>query len=363
MRILNRYLLTQVCALSFIMTVIFAAAIWLTQSLRFIDLLIARGLSLWSFLKLSSLLLPSLISTILPIGFLIALFFIFAKLYQDGELIVLKALGLSNWQIIRPILILASLFVGLLYTMHFYIQPVANKSFKDLRETIRNNLTGEWIQPGIFTTLQGVTFYTKEKTHRGEMRGIFAYDSRDKKRPATIMAEVGQILETVNGLRFVLFRGSRQSVDAKSGKPTILNFEQYSVEIESQKFLAPRPRKANELLIDELFNPNADLSEKEAKQRLIEIHERFLLPLSVFPFALLVGLTFLYGDYNRRGRTQRILLGGGLCLLLEVMPVSLLNIASKPVFLGSAYGLMAITLLVAALLLFRTRPNLLRSKL
>jgi lipopolysaccharide export system permease protein len=363
MRILNRYILTQTFALSLIMTMIFAAAVWLTQSLRFIDLLIARGLSLWSFLKLSSFLLPSLISAILPIGFLIALFFLFAKLYQDGELIVLRALGLSNWQIIRPIMGLALLFVGLLYTMHFYIQPLANKSFKDLRETIRNNLTGEWIQPGTFTILQGVTFYTKEKTHRGEMRGIFAYDARDKKHPTTIMAEVGQILETTNGLRFVLFRGSRQSIDAKNGKPTILHFDQYSVEIESQKFLAPRHRKANELLIDELFNSDADLPEKEAKQRLIEIHERLLLPLSVFPFALLAGLTFLYGDYNRRGRTKRMILGGGLCFLLEIMLVSFLNIASKPIFLGGAYGLMALTLLVTAILLFRTVCNPVRPKL
>ena len=41
--------------------------IWLVQSLRFVDLVVNHGLSLWVFLKLTGLLIPSFISVILPL--------------------------------------------------------------------------------------------------------------------------------------------------------------------------------------------------------------------------------------------------------------------------------------------------------
>lgn len=344
---LGRYIFAQTFLLTLFITAILSLAVWLTQSLRFIDYVMTKGLSFFMFFKLSSFLLPSLISTILPIAFLIAALFVLSKLYSDSELIVMRALGLSNLQIMRSPLIAATIFLSILYTINLYIQPLATSSFKDLREDIRHNLTGQWLQPGTFTAIEGITFYTKHKTRKGDMKGIFVYDARNAKNITAITAEVGQILETPKGLRFILYRGSRQSVDQKTGKPSILNFDQYSVDVESPHESGPRHKKANELSMAELFNPDGDLSEKDKKLIRVEVHERILLPFMVFPFVLLAGLAFLLGDYNRRGRSKRIFMAVFSCLILEVIVFSVLNISDKyPSLIKGAYGLVSLVILI-----------------
>src|SRR5262249_5235955 len=141
------------------LTLTLTGAVWLTQSLRYIDFVIARGLSLLTFLKLVSFLLPNLFATILPISLLIATLFVFSKLYSDNELIVLRSLGISDRQLITPPLVMA-LFVSLtLYGMNLYVHPLSTQHYKELKSEIRNSLTKMMIQPGEFSTFKHLTFF------------------------------------------------------------------------------------------------------------------------------------------------------------------------------------------------------------
>jgi lipopolysaccharide export system permease protein len=56
---IDRYMLRQLALGLLAVTCGLAALVWLTQSLRFIELVLDRGLSLAVFVKLTSLLLPA----------------------------------------------------------------------------------------------------------------------------------------------------------------------------------------------------------------------------------------------------------------------------------------------------------------
>jgi lipopolysaccharide export system permease protein len=341
MKRLTRYIFSQTFLMTLVLSGIFLVAVWLTQSLRFIDYVMSRGLPMALFFKLSGYLLPGLLSTILPITFLIAVLFIFSKLYADSELVVVRALGLSNLQIMIGPLLTACLSLSLLYSLNLYVQPNATKNFKDLKNEIRNNLTGRWIQPGTFNDFNHVTFYVKAKTTSGAMQGVFLYDARNPENPVTITAQLGQIIETAQGLRLLLFNGSRQGIERHTHKPTILNFDQYSLDVENAAPQNTRHRKANEMSMAELFQPDPDISERELNQRRIEAHERILLPLTVVPFALFAGLAFLLGDYSRRGRSKRVIQASLGCVGLEVTLLAFLNLSDKlPFFLPLSYALL-----------------------
>ena len=72
---LDRYVFRQLAVALIAVTVGLAALIWLTQSLRFIELVLDRGLSFAVFLELTGLLLPSFFAVILPITtFVVTLF-------------------------------------------------------------------------------------------------------------------------------------------------------------------------------------------------------------------------------------------------------------------------------------------------
>ena len=57
-------------------TAALSAAVWLAQSLRLVDLIVNRGLSIDVFLYLALLILPRFLDIVLPIGVFIAVLYV-----------------------------------------------------------------------------------------------------------------------------------------------------------------------------------------------------------------------------------------------------------------------------------------------
>ena len=78
-------------------TVVVAAAltciVWLTQSLRFVEMIVNTGLSVTTFITFTLLLLPSFLSLIGPIAVFAAVMFTYTKMLNDSEIVILRATG------------------------------------------------------------------------------------------------------------------------------------------------------------------------------------------------------------------------------------------------------------------------------
>ena len=90
-----RYILWQLLGPTVFVTVTLTGVIWLTQSLRFLDLIINRGLSAGDFFYLTLLLLPKILVLLLPISLFSATVYIYHRLKTDSEIVVMRAVGLS----------------------------------------------------------------------------------------------------------------------------------------------------------------------------------------------------------------------------------------------------------------------------
>src|SRR5712672_4145932 len=106
---LNRYILRQCFGVMLFVTAALSAAIWLAQSLRLVDLIVNRGLSVDIFLYLALLILPRFLDIVLPIGAFIAVLFTFNRLTSESELVAMRSVGLSHLALARPVLILAGI--------------------------------------------------------------------------------------------------------------------------------------------------------------------------------------------------------------------------------------------------------------
>ena len=93
---IDRYMFRQLAVALLAVSVGLAALVWLTQSLRFIELVLDRGLSFLVFLELTGLLLPSFFAVILPITTFVVMLFTYVRLATDRELVVMRAAGLSQ---------------------------------------------------------------------------------------------------------------------------------------------------------------------------------------------------------------------------------------------------------------------------
>ena len=88
-----------------LLTLLLTSVIWLTQSLRLLDLVINRGQSAPTFVYLTLLILPSLLVIILPIAFFSGtLCSPCTKLNGDSELVVMASAGYQPRQLAVPVL-------------------------------------------------------------------------------------------------------------------------------------------------------------------------------------------------------------------------------------------------------------------
>ena len=185
----HRYILRQLALPVLFITIGLTAIIWLTQSLRFIDLIVNKGLSLSSFIHLSMLLLPSFMGVILPIALFCAILFIYNRLAIDSELVSLRASGTSQWSLARPAILLAGIVMILVYSINMYFTPLSYRSFKDRQTVIRSDFSSVLLQEGVFTTLvNDVTVYVRARNSDAQLRGILVHDERITDQPVTMMA-------------------------------------------------------------------------------------------------------------------------------------------------------------------------------
>jgi len=358
-KIINLYLFRQLSFASIGITLALTAAIWLTQSLRFLDFIVNRGIGLGTFIKFILLLLPDLISIILPIGTLIGILFVFNRLYVDSEWVVLKALGLSHLRIATPAISFAVVVIAFLYSINLYFLPLSFQKFKDLEHSIRNSTAATIIQPGEFSTLKGITFYARQRQSDGVLKGILIYDARNIKKEVTIAAEEGMILETPEGTRFVLLNGNRQEYNPETGQPNLLSFNQYALDITSPASdPKERQRKPHERFLNELLNPPETEKDSVLADKLkAEAHQRFLMPFTVLGFVLIALSLFQKGEYSRRGRVKRISMAIVVCTLFEAAMLGLVHLSEKlPSLIVMAYALCA-SVCVGAFLLLIERPT------
>ena len=189
MRCYSRYIFRQTFWPLVFAAIAIAGVIWLTQSLRFMDLIMNRGLPVMTFLHLIALVMPMMMSVVLPVALFAAVMFAYTKMTMDSELVVLRACGLSQIALARPALLLAVLVTLLSYALTVYLMPLAYRQFKDLQYSIRYNSSSVILQEGAFNNItKGLTVYIRERSGAGELLGILVHDERIPNKPITMMA-------------------------------------------------------------------------------------------------------------------------------------------------------------------------------
>jgi len=346
---LERYILRQCFAVMIFVTAALSAAIWLAQSLRLIDLIVNRGLSIEIFLYLALLILPRFLDIVLPIGVFIAVLFTFNRLTAESELVVMRAAGLGHLALARPVLILAGIAYLVLMSLSAYFLPASNRAFKDLQFEIRNRFASSLIQEGTFTTIADkLTIYIRSRDERGEVVGLLINDNREPHRPVTILAERGLFADTPAGSRIVMVNGNRQQLDPDTHKLSLLTFDRYTLDLDSLHD-APvvRFREAQERFLDELFFPPPEADSALRLSFTVEAHQRILIPLSALSFSVIPLACLLPGEFNRRGQLKRVLLAIVIAFLFELLDIGVNDMASRS---AAAIPLMYTTNLLPAVL-------------
>lgn len=354
----SKYIVRHLTHSTLLITFSLTSIVWLTQALRFIDFIVNQGVSIAVFVKLTVLLVPSLVLMILPPALFCAVLFTYNKLKMDSELIIMQAVGLSKWRLAQPALQLAAVATLIGYILGLYLLPVSYREFKEMQSFLRNNYVSILLQEGVFSNpVEGLTVFTREREKDGTMRGILVQDNREREAPVTMMAEEGKLVQTPQGPRFLLTQGNRQEM--RKGSLSFLDFENYTLDISLYASQArTRIIDPQELFIADLFRHDPALSKQDNAKRYAEGHQRLLWPLYALTLTI-VGLAVqLSGEFNRRAGWQRIAVATGLGVLLLFAGVGLRGaMALQPLMIPVAYANVLLPAFIAYLALQDRLPK------
>jgi lipopolysaccharide export system permease protein len=292
---------------------------WLTQSLRFIELIVIKGLPINIFLNLTILIIPKLLVAIIPFVAFLAVLITYTRLNTESELISMKSAGMNNFKILLPAVIFGITLGALTISIENYGSPYAYNKFKTLQHTIRNNYISTLFQEKVFSSpIKGLTVFIKERDKIGNFQGILIHDERDANKTISIIAEQGKIVTTQEGARFALINGNRQEV-SKDKNISILYFNEYTLNITNyNKDASPRFKEASERRFYELFNSEKNISALYKKEFLAEGHKRIMTPIIVLIMVLIGAITSIIGSFNRKASMKKIFYSISTALIMQI---------------------------------------------
>ena len=335
---LTRYVLYQLVMGFILIALALVCVMWLSQSLRFVEMIVNRGLSVGGFLYLTALLLPNLLSIILPIALFIAVAFVYGKMVADRELVVMRAAGQSQQELMHPALIIATAVTLVLLVINIDILPRSYTAFKELQWAIRHTFSHVLLREGSFTLIRpGITVYIRERTDDEQLHGVMVHDERRPGRPSTLMATRGAMVNAEDGSRIILFDGNRQEMDAQTHQLSILYFDRYTFDIEPTRGTTDeRFREPRERTLGELFGALYDtaLSPRDRGRFVVEGHKRLAQPFSAFGFALIALACLISGPFSRRAQTKRIALAAVLMVTAQAAAMGIEGLVVKRLYLA-----------------------------
>ncbi len=355
-------------ALLFI-TLSLAGVVFLSQSLRFLELVMESGASSLSFWILTSLALPRFFEIILPLALMIAIFFIYNRMIMDSEVVVMRSAGMSAMRMARPALMLSLMMAVFLWWVTAWLAPVSLRHMQEMRQQIKAQYSSLIFREGVFNTIgDDLTVYVRDRTSEGDLQGVMIHDSRvENRNPVTIIAKRGMIVRTDDGSQQVLvFEGSRQEFEEQKRAINRLDFDRYTIDLPESGTVRQRWKEPDERTLYELLTPDLEneRDQESLKEFIVEANKRVVSPLLAPAYALIALASLLIGPMDRRGQGRRILAGASAVIVMQGLFLASYNLARQTLWgLPAMYILVLVPIIAGFYFLGRNSEGLRRQYL
>ncbi|AHC73730.1 putative permease [Candidatus Endolissoclinum faulkneri L5] len=304
------YVIRQIVTTMLFIIISLTFVIWLSQSLRFVDLVVNRNLSINTFIYLTSMLIPTWLSIILPIASFASMLFVYNKMTVDQEVLVMAAAGLSPIRLSQPAFFVAIATTALCFLLTTYLIPMSYRVFKDLQWQVRHNIANVIPHEGEFSSLgNNIIVYFRAFQANGNLFGIMVHDQRNPAKAVTYVAEKGIIVDTPKGPHIVMINGNRQEHEAENQSINILYFDYSIIDFGNNEQEKRNYRDISELFIHQLLNPtdSRNTSSSTASELIAEGYQRLTSPLLSISLTAIGLAVMLSTKFSRNRQSTKII--------------------------------------------------------
>ena len=150
MKTLRTYILAEHSAPFFVTMGGLTAVLLVGNIIKFADLVISKGVSLFDILRLIIYLIPYMLSFTVPMACLIAMVMAFGRLSTDYELIAMRASGVAPIRLVFPLLLVGSVISASLLVINDRVVPSSHLAFRRQLKAIGVKQPTAYLEAGTF---------------------------------------------------------------------------------------------------------------------------------------------------------------------------------------------------------------------
>lgn len=350
MKIINKYFLRQLIAIFVMLLMVLTGLSWMVQIMSMMKFLLNYGVNLSSFLGLTALMIPFIMSIIIPFVTFIAVIFIYNKMIADNEVTVMAASGVSPKQIAKPALWIAGVLTVLHLILSVWLVPISQSKFYDTQWNLRYGMAHMKLQEGAFTELNNGLVVYVDKVSGHDLAHVMLSDRRDANAWQTIFAEKGKLVSTTRGLSIVMTNGALQATGNAMVTGTFDTFDMDLNVVDKGGNTAFRVRRVPTLtLIQSVIDSP---SVKRHKTVLTELANRILMPFMNLILAALCVCVLLRSSLLRRRASMAPAVAVGLMAVVMALFMTgtnmIASITGLFVLAGLEFALLGVLLFILA---------------
>ena len=289
MRILHRQIFKEAFSHGLLGLLLFTFVLFLRDTSRLLEMILRETASMSSVAYLFLLSFPSLLNFTIPMAILIGILITLSRMASDGEVIALRAAGISVRIFLIPLGIFAALGCAAALYLSVSLAPRANRSRVEIEKEIGLRQISATVQPRVFDEgFQNLVLYVQDVVSGANpvWKGVFLADLTAPAGPKVTLAREGTLLSDPgeSQLQLHLVRGNIHEVAPDTSEYSTVGFSETDIPVKapppppsSVKPNAQRP--TFELYQDQPSDPDW----LEAR---IEFHRRFAVPLATIILAL-----------------------------------------------------------------------------
>jgi lipopolysaccharide export system permease protein len=245
----------------------------------------ARGqYSVLSVIKLMVVMLPLMISYLLPLGLYLSIILVLGRWYVDQELVVMRACGMSTRELLIKILLFSTLVAIVVGILSFVLCPKIQRVHNRVLQDIAEQSVVSHILPQSFTNLgNNKTFYASKVSHKNKnLTNVFLAEMDAKNHWRVTSAESARESSTApwHGRYLIFNSGGQLNIADKNEDYHAALFKTYGIRMDiPDSKISSWPDDATTSSLWSQYFSNAKVA--------AELQWRISLPLSVFLLVIL----------------------------------------------------------------------------
>jgi lipopolysaccharide export system permease protein len=274
--------------------VVLSSILFLLKVVSLIEMIFARGVPATLVLRLLVAILPSFLEATLPMAFLLGVVVALGRMASDGEMLALRAAGLSIWQVLPSVAGLSVLVAASTLALSMTARPWGHREIERTGFEIAKTRATAALKPRFFNTdfERMVVYVDRIDTATGTLEGVLLSDERARGGGrSTVFAKSGRVggHEESGRLFLQLFDGTSVASREGAADVDVTRFRSLEVSLELRTVTGSRP-ESDEPAARTWAELRGDIDGGDAgraRESTIEMHRRFGIAAASFALALL----------------------------------------------------------------------------